>query len=219
MNPGERILDLLFPPKCPFCRRVLDDPRAPVCPRCQTTLPWLTGQRARRKVEFAQGCVSPLAYRGTVPDAIRRYKFSGLRNYARPFGLLTAQCVRDQLEQLPQAVTWAPLSRKRLRERGYDQARLMAGQVGEALGLEVIPALAKIRDTPPQSDLEEESARRANASGAYALLPGARVEGKSLLLVDDVVTSGATMGECCRVLLMAGAREVWCAALARAHGA
>ena len=67
--------------------------------------------------------------------------------------------------------------------------------------------------------LTEESARRANASGAYVLLPGARVEGKSLLLVDDVVTSGATMGECCRVLLMAGAREVWCAALARAHGA
>ena len=219
MNLREELLDLLFPPKCPFCRGVLDDPRAPVCPQCQTTLPWLTGQSARRKVEFAQGCVSPLAYRGTVPDAVRRYKFSGLRNYARPFGLLTAQCVRDQLEQLPQAVTWAPLSRKRLRERGYDQARLMAERVGEALGLEAIPTLVKVRNTPPQSDLTEESARRANASGAYALLSGARVEGKSLLLVDDVVTSGATMGECCRVLLMAGAREVWCAALAQAHGA
>ena len=67
MNLWESFLDLLFPPKCPFCQKILDDPRAPVCPECQGKLPWLLGEDALRAVEGTAGCLSPLAYRDGVP--------------------------------------------------------------------------------------------------------------------------------------------------------
>lgn len=211
------LLDLLFPPKCPFCQSILETPADPVCPACQKSLPWLVGRAGERKVDFTQGCCSPLAYRGAVREAIHRYKFSGVRAYARPFGLLMAQCVQDRPEMAADLVTWAPLSRKRRRERGYDQGELLARAMAKRLGLPAVPTLVKARHTQPQSGLDSAEARRANALGAYALLPGADVGGRHVLLADDVVTSGATLSECARTLLEAGAAEVWCVTLAQAR--
>ena len=211
------LLDLLFPPKCPFCQSILETPADPVCPACQKSLPWLVGRAGERKVDFTQGCCSPLAYRGAVREAIHRYKFSGVRAYVRPFGLLMAQCVQDRPEMAADLVTWAPLSRKRRRERGYDQGELLARAMAKRLGLPAVPTLVKARHTQPQSGLDSAEARRANALGAYALLPGADVAGRHVLLADDVVTSGATLSECARTLLEAGAAEVWCVTLAQAR--
>ena len=67
MSVREKVLDLVFPPKCPFCQKILEDPRAPVCPVCQPGLPWLEGKAAERRVDFADRCFSPLAYRDAVP--------------------------------------------------------------------------------------------------------------------------------------------------------
>ena len=217
MNLWAGAMELLFPAKCPFCQRILEEPQAPLCPDCQPKLPWLTGRAGERKVDFTAGCCSPLAYREQVPEAVRRYKFVGVRAYGKPFAQLMAQCVRDHDLGPVDALTWAPLSQKRLRERGYDQARLLAEYVGKELSIPVCPTLVKTRHTAPQSELEGESARRANALNAYGLLPGAEVRGKRLLLVDDVVTSGATLSECARMLLLSGAESVWCVTLAQAR--
>lgn len=216
MNPGTALLDLLFPPKCPFCQKILDDPRAPVCPACQPALPWLSGQGAERKVEFADGCFSPLAYRDQVREAVQRYKFTPVPAYGAPFGLLMAQCLTDHLSQAPDLLTWAPLSSRRLRERGFDQARLLARRAGQRLNVPLVPTLKKVRHTRPQSSLEGESARRANALGAYALLPQIDLAGKRVVLVDDVVTSGSTLSECARLLRQIGAAQVFCLTLAQA---
>ena len=198
----DKLLDLLFPPKCPFCQSILETPADPVCPACQKSLPWLLGRAGERKVDFTRGCCSPLAYGGAVREAVHRYKFSGVRAYARPFGLLMAQCVQARPEIIPDVVTWAPLSRKRRQER---------------LKLPAAATLVKARHTRPQSGLDSAEARRANALGAYALLPGVDAAGKRVLLADDVVTSGATLSECARTLLEAGAAEVWCVTLAQAR--
>lgn len=216
MNWSTAILDLLFPPKCPFCTRILDEPRAPACPQCQQELPWLSGSEAERQVDFAQGCFSPLAYRGRVPDAVHRYKFRRVRAYAGPLGRLMGQCLNDHLNTGVQLITWAPLSRKRLRERGFDQAELLARTVGKELNIPAAATLRKVRHTDPQSRLSEDSRRRANALGAYELLPGTVLAGKRVVLVDDVVTSGATLGECARLLCQAGAGQVFCLTLAQA---
>jgi ComF family protein len=167
-------------------------------------------------VDFADGCISPLAYRGAVPGAVQRYKFLGASAYHESFGLLVAQCIQDHLPEEVDELTWAPLSRKRLRERGYDQAQRLARQAGRTLNLPVFPTLEKVRHTKPQSGLEDEESRKANALGAYRLRPDAAVEGKRLVLVDDVVTSGATLCECARCLKQGGAAKVWCVTLARA---
>ena len=216
MSLSTAILNLLFPPKCPFCHKVLEDPEAGLCPDCQAKLPWLTEKAAERKVEFADGCYSPLAYRDRVKDGVHHMKFHRCRASAGPFGTLMAQCARDHLPEEADAVTWTPLSRQRLRKRGFDQAELLARAVGKELHLPVIPTLEKVRNTQPQSSLTEPAQRQANARGAYRLRPGAQVSGQRLLLVDDVVTSGATLGECAYLLKQAGARRVWCLTLAQA---
>ena len=215
MRVGEALLDLLFPPKCPFCQRLLHDPRAPLCPNCQASLPWLTGRAGERRVDFTQGCWSPLAYQAQVREAVQRYKFAPAPAYGRPFGLLMAQCARDQGVEA-ELVTWAPLSKKRRRKRGFDQGELLARTVGECLALPVLPLLEKSRHTVPQSSLPDGAASRANALGAYSLLPGGRIEGGRVLLVDDVVTSGATLSECARLLCQGGAKQVLCLTLAQA---
>ena len=218
MSLGEKLLDLFFPPKCPFCQRILEAPRAPLCPSCRTKLPWLEGTAGERAIDFADGCFSPLAYRDGVPEAVRRYKFSRVQALGRPMAQVMARCLEDRLPEGADLLCWAPLSQKRLRERGFDQAELLAREVGRLLSIPAEPILEKIQHTVPQSGLEEGSARRANARGAYALRSGADLTGKRVVLVDDVVTSGATLSECAALLRMGGAVQVWCLTLARARG-
>ena len=213
---GERLLDLIFPRKCPFCRAILDREEELLCRSCQRELPWLEGKLAERKVDFTCGCWSPLAYRGKVPEAVRRYKFRRVRACGRPFGIIMAQCAENHMKEKPDLITWAPLSKKRLKKRGFDQARLLAETVGEELKLPVRPLLKKKRHNGPQSRLDSEAARRANALGAYELLEDEDLSGQKILLVDDVVTSGATLSECARLLCQNGA-DVYCLTLAQAR--
>ena len=206
--------DLLFPPKCPFCG-VLLEKGALLCPDCQRDLPWLTGPAGERPVELTGGCVSPLRYEGAVRQAIHGYKFGGRSARCKPFGLLVAQCVRDRgLEA--DLISWPSLSPKRRRERGYDQAQLLAREVGKVLGLPVVKTL-RTAHRPAQSGLEGPEARRVNVLGAYTAVAPENFRGKTVLLVDDVVTTGATLSECAATLRAAGAAGVVCATLARAN--
>ena len=209
-------LDLLFPPKCPFCQQVLEDPRAPLCADCQPKLPWLDEKDALRKVDFTAGCWSVLEYRDTVREAVHRYKFTPVRARGEALGKLMAQCVQDHPEIQPEIITWVPLSRKRRRKRGFDQAEELARSMGRELGLPVEGVLQKDTDTRQQSSIRDKEARRANVLGVYSLQSGADVRGKCLLLVDDVVTSGSTLSACPKVLAEAGAEKVWCVTLAQA---
>ena len=127
-----------------------------------------------------------------------------------------AQCLQDRWEEPVDLITWVPLSKKRLRERGYDQARLLAQRMGEVTGLPVAAALAKTRNTRTQSRLGQDASRRANVLGAYACRPEVELAGKRVALVDDVVTSGATLAECAACLRAAGAASVVALTLARA---
>lgn len=217
MRWSDWALDLLFPPKCPYCQRLLEGSYVPACPQCQPLLPWLVGAQGERKIDFADRCLSPLGYRGSVVESIHRFKFSGRASYARPYGILVAQCVRDNWKEPLDAVTWTPLSGPRRRSRGYDQAQLLAKWTARELGLPLLGMLDKVRDTPPQSGLEEDAQRRANVLGAYRLRKEARPANMRLLLVDDVVTSGSTLSECARLLSGGGAASVLCATLAQAR--
>lgn len=212
-----KLLDLLFPPKCVFCGKLLPTGATHLCPRCQAELPWLEGAAAEQTGEFFSLCVSPLGYRDKVRESFHRYKFQGYRGYRRAYGLLVAQCVHDHLAGRYDLITWVPLSGKRKRERGYDQAFLLAGAAAQELGEAAVETLRKARDNTPQSGLEGEAERRANVLGAYQPVNPEQVAGKRVLLIDDVVTTGSTLSECARTLRTMGAADVVCAALARAH--
>ena len=109
-----------------------------------------------------------------------------------------------------------PLHPKRLRWRGFNQALLLARQLSRAYGIATDPlVLRRIKETPPQTQLNEEE-RRRNVRDAFALAPGRSLEGKKILLVDDVYTSGATVNECSRTLKKSGVERVFVVTLARA---
>ena len=216
-GPMSWLLDLLFPPKCVFCGKLLATGERDFCARCQKELPWLEGPAAEQKGEFFSQCAAPLRYQGVVRDSIRRYKFKGRQGYHKAYGKLVAQCVHDHLAGKYDLITWVPLSEKRRRERGYDQAFLLASAAALELGDVAVETLRKSRHTDAQSGLEGEAERRANVLGAYAAVDPELLAGKRVLLIDDVVTTGATFSECARVLRTMGAKDVVCAALARAR--
>ena len=109
-------------------------------------------------------------------------------------------------------MTWVPVSRRRLRERGYDQAELLAQAAGRVWGVRPERLLEKVQDNPAQSGLESPEARRENVRNVYLALPDAA--GKRVLLIDDICTTGATLIECAQVLTQAGAAGVVCATAA-----
>lgn len=125
-----------------------------------------------------------------------------------------AKCI-DENEISCDIITWVPLSRKRLRKRGYDQARLLAEELSRISGVGCCRLLQKTRNNPAQSGTGSAEKRRANVSGVYRAADEDQVKGKSILLVDDIVTTGATLSECARVLISAGAREVKAVTVAR----
>lgn len=211
------LLDLLFPPKCVFCGKVLDSGEDGLCARCQRDLPWLADGEAELTGEFFSLCAAPLRYQDKVRDSIRRYKFNGRRGYHKLYGKLVAQCVHDHLTGRYDLITWVPLSRQRKKERGYDQAFLLASAAALELGEVAVETLRKERHTAAQSGLTEAAQRRANVLGAYTPVDPELVAGKRVLLIDDVVTTGSTLSECARTLRTMGAEDVVCAALARAR--
>ncbi len=210
----DRLLDLIYPPKCPFCGRILERGEEGLCLRCQGSLPW-TGETAPT-VDFCDEALAPLWYRDGARRAVHRYKFNFGRGHSRLMGELMAQCLHDRWGEPLDVIVWVPLSPKHRRRRGYDQAELLARRVGELTGLPVECALEKVRETATQSRIGKDSARRANVLGAYQVKEGAALTGKRVVLVDDVVTSGATLSECASCLRMAGAESVVALTFARA---
>ena len=211
------LIDLLFPPRCPFCRGGVERD-GDICPDCQQSLPWRGEGKAERDIDLLEGCASALSYEGFVRSSIHRFKFGRKMGYAKVLGPLTAQCARDHFPRRFDLISWPPLSAKGLRRRGYDQARLLARWVAQSRGMEETALFQKKNAVGQQSLIHDYAARRANVLGAYRLLDPQAVRGKDILLVDDVVTSGATLSECARVLLTAGARGVWAVTLASADG-
>lgn len=212
MNP----LELLFPEKCPFCRKLLRDTEEYLCGECRSTLPW-TGSACRSHGSFFSVCLSPLRYEGKAREALLRFKFSGKRSYARCFGKLMADSLRAYPAGQVDVMTCVPLHFLRFRKRGYSQTKLLAEALSRELDIPCVRLLRKKRRTGVQSRLHGEAARKANVSGAFSVRKHAEAEGKTILLVDDVLTTGATMAECSRVLLAAGAERVICATLCKAQ--
>ena len=208
------LLDLFFPPKCAFCRRVLKPGEDGMCALCETTL-----RRAPRggaqTGDFFSVCVSPLYYEDSVRDSILRFKFREATVYANIYGRLIAGCIRENLTGRYDLISWVPLSAERLKKRGYDQAMLLAMAAALELDDVAVETLNKHTDVPAQSGVGSEEKRRANISGVFRVPDAELVQDKRILLIDDIVTTGATISECARVLRRAGAAEVLCATLAR----
>jgi ComF family protein len=152
------------------------------------------------------------SYEGTLRQLVHLFKYGGVRPLARPFGRFLAQA-------LPRGASFdvivpMPLHWFKQWQRGFNQADLLAREIGHKWGVPVRPVIRRRRATSPQAGLTNAK-RRANVRGAFRVARGKPLQGMRVLLVDDVVTTGATASACARVLKRAGAAHVALLALAR----
>ena len=223
-------LDAFFPPACVACDGVLPAPGffcadcallvtesdAAACPRCAEPGPFTAGacQRCLRRPPAFGRAWAPFAYEGSVSRAVHRFKYEDHPELARPLGALLARKAAAFLASAPGALVPLPLHAARYRERKYDQATLLTVAVAKACGRALRDdVLTRVKPTTRQVDLSDEQ-REANVSGAFEV--SGKVEGAELVLLDDVLTTGATAREATKVLLAAGAKRVDVLVFARA---
>ncbi|HEV3475092.1 MAG TPA: double zinc ribbon domain-containing protein [Actinomycetota bacterium] len=208
------LLDLLFPATCAGCAR-----RAwPLCERCTRQVGTLIppgclrcGRPLEAAVSRCRDCPphpidtarSSFLYDGPIRRAIHGMKFSGWRALGPHLAGAMAETASGVRAD---AVTWVPLSRRRLRRRGFDQAHVLARHLAARVGLPLRPMLVRSRDTAAQARLSGPDRRRALADVFRHVDP--EPPPTRLLLVDDVLTTGATAAACARALKEAGARHV-----------
>ncbi|MBI4698122.1 MAG: ComF family protein [Nitrospirae bacterium] len=222
-------LNILFPEICPVCTKpVKDHKTAPICIDCWKTLSPYGGPMCQR-------CGKPLAsevsticgecmkdepafiyargfglYEGALKKAINLLKFYGIKRLSKPLSDIIASVKMPQVE----AVVPVPLHEKRLRQREFNQSALLAKYLAKKAGTSFMSdCLVKIKDTRPQVGLNADE-RRRNVKGAFTVKDKGPVAGKKVLLIDDVVTTGATVRECSRVLKKAGAEKIYVSSLA-----
>jgi ComF family protein len=232
------VLDLIYPPDCVACGAALEGrEEGGLCPACRSGLPWIgawrcprcgdelgpyaEGARAcpsecRKKALVFRGAVAVCRYEGVAREMVHRLKYGGDPRPADWMG----RRMRDRLEQTDwfaqcDLIVPVPLHWRRRLARRFNQSELLARGVARAAGRHALEnALRRPRKTPPQSFLDYES-RLVNVKGAFAVRSAERVSGRTILLVDDVMTTCATAAECARTLLAAGAKRVYAAVFAR----
>lgn len=209
------LMNLLFPPKCILCGKLLEKQEQDLCRECRVDSPEYPIRKER--LQFLDSFTAVWYYEGSVRRSLLYYKFYGKRSYAPGYGRLLAMKLLQAHPEGFDCLTWVPVSRLRKLRRGYDQVELIAAAVGRELGMEPVPLLKKVRHNRPQSGISEAAKRRANVLGVYRETDREAIAGKRILLLDDILTTGATAGECARVLLTCGAKEVHCAAVAAAR--
>lgn len=200
------LFDLLFPPKCVLCRKVLEHYEQDICSECRIDAP--ACPQTKTKMHFVDGWCAIWYYEGDVRESIIRYKFGNRRSYAENYARLLAQKLNEAYPEGFDILTWVPISRRRKMKRGFDQVEKLAYALAEHLDMQPVRTLKKIRHNRPQSGISGPAHRRANVLGAYKVIRPDVLWGKRVLLLDDVITTGATVGECARVLLTAGARQI-----------
>lgn len=210
----QRVLSLLFPQKCIFCRKLLSPQETDLCHHCRSSAPIFT--KAKNRYSFIAGWTAVWYYKDAVRRTLLRYKFYRCRSYAPFFGRMLAMSLQAAKMEDFDILTWVPVSRLRKITRGYDQSALLAHAVAKELGVTAVPCLAKTRHNRTQSGLRKAHQRRANVMGVYKVPCPETVRDKHILLLDDIITTGATASECAKTLLAAGARQVHFAAVAAA---
>ena len=208
----DTVLNLVFPPKCIFCGKIVEDSRNLTCSVCASCLPFRENKAFFQKEGYIDICYAPFYYRDTVRDSLHRFKFGGCSHYADEYSKYILSALPSDLRV--DLISYVPLSRKRFRERGYNQAELIAGKLSEYLMLDSKRLLYKNIHNRAQSSTTSLQERKSNVTGVYFPADLSCEQGKTVLLIDDIITSGSTLNECARVLKENGVASVICAAVA-----
>lgn len=221
------LTEFLFPRRCSGCQTTgailcsacaaqLPAVPQPQCLACGLPLP--PGVLCRHCAEFPlslDALGAPYVYTANLKSALLRFKYVGARTAAQDLSPLLGAYVAATNWQVD-GVLGVPLHPRRQRERGFNQADALAAEVGRLLGLPRLTALERVKDTPPQARQPDRQARWSNVAAAFRASGNASINGRRILVVDDVCTTGATLSACGVALRAAGAGAAYGVTLARA---
>lgn len=226
-NLAETFIDFIYPPVCSTCASRLKRGEAFVCMRCwesfervprtETVIQLIEGKFLADEAIDKIDSVFLFEQDPRVREAVHLLKYNGAEIIADKFGLFIAKkIVNDSKLSMCDTIAPVPLHPARRRERGYNQSELIAASISRNLQIKHLPGLlVRIRQTQTQTYFDAEG-RRINVRGAFSIgkIPSCEVEGKRVLLVDDVITTGSTIRECASTLKTSGASEVYAASAA-----
>ncbi|MCH5275146.1 MAG: ComF family protein [Lachnospiraceae bacterium] len=226
--------NLLFPPRCPVCDEPVRLRDGLICPACKKKLVYVgdqicffCGRPLPAEEELCRSCRKerPLYERGralytydSAAGSIYRYKYGGRREYARFFGREMVNKLGDFISRInPDGLIPVPLSSRRLRARGYNQAELLAKEIGRETGIPVYTGLVKrVTDTRPQKELNAKE-RQNNLKKAFIIAQN-DVKLSTIIIIDDIYTTGSTVNAVTEVLLKVGVRKIYYVALSIGEG-
>lgn len=201
-----KLLSILFPERCPYCKDVIK-PCEIACEDCKKILPT---HSYTKHIAGSFEALSAVPYDGSFKDAILKIKFGNKKQYAYQLARLMTEKLEAKLEALDfDVITFVPLHPDTLKERGFNQSELLASFIAENLNLPCESLLKKTKKNKPQHKVEA-SKREKNVKGVFKCGGKPHLEGKKILLVDDIVTTGFTLAECAKKLSEKGAEEVFC---------
>jgi ComF family protein len=235
-----KFLELVYPPRCSLCQAFLTDGKGGVihfCDACLNSLVKISSPRCPvcgipfvskveedhlcgeclKKRPYFDALAAPYLYEGGIMHAIHQVKYQGKTHIAESLGGLLAPFARERFGETKGFLMMpVPLHPRRLRERGFNQSLVLAGSVGPVLGTRLdFMSLRRVKYTQPQTGLKRDE-RQRNVKGAFGIGGSPDMKGKTVILVDDVATTGNTLNECARVLKKAGCDRIYCLTLARA---
>lgn len=202
-----KLSKLLYPCRCKLCGADLPDHVHILCKSClEEGSYWMV---ERFEIAGADGADAPLFYKDFVRSAMHAYKFHYRRAYADWFAALAGDCLSGYLDTWkPDVITFVPLGFRRWMKRGYNQSGLVARLIAKRFALPCERTLRKRAGVQVQSSLTHE-ARAENIKNAFGIRKNVSLAGKRVVLVDDIITTGATAAECTRMLHSMGASAVY----------
>lgn len=225
-NAIKQLSYVLFPRRCQLCGEVVrpdekycrdcryaERINGEICLKCAHLKTDCACSKKDKKPTF-NGVVAPFYFRDSVSRAVHRFKFYGYTELADNMAREMTNRINESFCDINfDFVTFVPLSKRRYRKRGYNQAELLAQKIADRLSIPCLKSLNKIRETETQRGASAKE-RRVNLFGAFDLVDGFDIDGKTVLLVDDVKTTGSTLNECSEILKAYGAKAVYCSVFA-----
>jgi len=234
MTIAKYFVNLFYPLRCSACKEDLNPlSKTGVCGFCAASIrrnprPYcgICGRPVNHDGDTCSECAkldlrfdraySACLYEDRVKELIHKLKYGSGSSLINFFSGIMMDFLKDNREitQGVEAITYVPLDRARMRERGFNQSRLLARGIAKQLDIPLINAIKKISRTRHQNELSREE-RLINLRGAFKARKGIDLNGKVIMLVDDIMTTGATLSECSKALRNSGVKEIRCLTLAR----
>lgn len=222
----EKFLYVLFPRRCDLCGDVVEFDKSrcnectnsvrifgEICDRCGHTKSDCKCKKNADKMEYKSVC-APFYFDGNIVKAVHRFKFYGFNELSVGMGKEIALTVKERYNDVSfDLVTYVPMTNKRQKKRGYNQSLLLARSVSEEMNIPCVKCLVKIRDTDSQRSQSAKN-RKLNVFGAYDIANDVDFTDKTILIVDDVKTTGNTLNECAKMLKGYKAKAVYAASFA-----